>query len=429
MAPHNPRLNSMSFVDQALPALSDSLVPPIVRGTADLTEHAYQGDGFDALMERIDRCRACNPPAALEAAQIYDEAIAAQLAFRRAEGLNLQDAALAMSRLYRVGGPPDGALRLLALVGPGDLMTNTPLDFLTNHLHVRLDLLYVEPDRALPAVIPDHDVAFFALCEPDPGTLARLRRLYATWPRPVVNDPVFLPAVERDVLSRSLAGVAGLCSPTAVAVSRIALDEHLRFGRPIGGFPGAPYPCLIRPMHSHAGSGLARVRTASELTAYLESSFERHFFLTAFEDYRGPDGLFRKSRVAFVDRQPFLCHLAISSNWMVHYLNAGMTESAAKRAEEASAMADFDDGFARRHASAFEALHARLGFDYYAIDCAETCDGRLLVFEADAASIIHAMDPPDLFPYKQPQMRRVFAAFEAMLRRRANQRERPVTPA
>lgn len=257
----------MSFVDQALPALSNSLVPPIVRGTADLTEHAYQGDGFDALMERIDRCRACNPPAALEAAQIYDEAIAAQLAFRRAEGLNLQDAALAMSRLYRVGGPPDGALRLLALVGPGDLMTNTPLDFLTNHLHVRLDLLYVEPDRALPAVIPDHDVAFFALCEPDPGTLARLRRLYATWPRPVVNDPVFLPAAERDVLSRSLAGVAGLCSPTAVAVSRIALDEHLRFGRPIGGFPGAPYPCLIRPMHSHAGSGLAqspdRVRTDS----------------------------------------------------------------------------------------------------------------------------------------------------------------------
>jgi hypothetical protein len=29
------------------------------------------------------------------------------------------------------------------------------------------------------------------------------------------------------------------------------------------------------------------------------------------------------------------------------------------------------------------------------------------------------MDPPDLFPYKQPQMHKVFAAFEAMLRRRA----------
>jgi len=110
--------------------------------------------------------------------------------------------------------------------------------------------------------------------------------------------------------------------------------------------------------------------------------------------------------------------MAISSHWMVHYLNAGMTESAEKRAQEAEAMATFDAGFARRHRAAFEALHERLGFDYYSIDCAETRDGRLLVFEADSAAIIHLMDPATLFPYKQPQMRKVFAAFEAMLRRR-----------
>ena len=81
-------------------------------------------------------------------------------------------------------------------------------------------------------------------------------------------------------------------------------------------------------------------------------------------------------------------------------------------------MAAFDTGFARRHAAAFDALHERMGFDFYSIDCAETKDGRLLVFEADAAGIIHLMDLPDIFPYKQPQMRKVFAAFDAMLRRR-----------
>ena len=47
--------------------------------------------------------------------------------------------------------------------------------------------------------------------------------------------------------------------------------------------------------------------------------------------------------------------------------------------------------------------------------------GRLLVFEADAAAVIHLMDPQDMFPYKQPQMRKVFAAFDAMLRQRAGQ--------
>ena len=130
----------MSFIDQAMPVLSDALVPPIVLGTAELTTAAYQGSGHDALMDRIDCCAASNPPEAGDAAWAHDAGIAAQLAFRRGEGLNLQDAALAASQLYRINGAPQGALRLLALAGPGDLMTNTPLDFLTNHLNVRLDL-------------------------------------------------------------------------------------------------------------------------------------------------------------------------------------------------------------------------------------------------------------------------------------------------
>jgi len=31
--------------------------------------------------------------------------------------------------------------------------------------------------------------------------------------------------------------------------------------------------------------------------------------------------------------------------------------------------------------------------------------------------IVHAMDHPDLFPYKRPQMDKVFRAFQMMLRR------------
>jgi hypothetical protein len=30
--------------------------------------------------------------------------------------------------------------------------------------------------------------------------------------------------------------------------------------------------------------------------------------------------------------------------------------------------------------------------------------------------IVHSMDPPELFPYKPPQMEKVFGAFRAMLR-------------
>ena len=110
--------------------------------------------------------------------------------------------------------------------------------------------------------------------------------------------------------------------------------------------------------------------------------------------------------------------MAVSQNWMIHYLNAGMTESADKRVDEAQAMMHFDAAFAVRHRDAFTALHGRLGFDCYSIDCSELSDGRLLVFEADSAAIIHLMDPEAMFPYKHVQMRRVFDAFGDLLRRR-----------
>jgi hypothetical protein len=394
-----------------LPTLSQAVVPPAVLGTAALTHFAYQGNGFDQILRRIDDHHA-EPDGA---ARAFDTSIALQLAFRRPDGLAHLDVALQQTPLFRIARNDrrDAPLRLLAILTPGDLMANTPLDFLTNELNIQLDFLYVLPDQALPAVVPDHDIAFFAAGEASAKMGARLAALFAAWPRPALNDPRFLPAMQRDVLPRLLEDIPYIRSPAAVAVSRTTLEAGLD-----APDRGNPYPCLIRPLGSHAGSGLALLRNAAQLRDYLQASAEPAFYLTEFEDYRDADGFYRKYRVAFIDRQPFLCHMAISRDWMVHYLNAGMTESAEKRDQEAQAMATFDTGFARRHAAAFEALHHRLGFDYYSIDCGETQDGRLLVFEADSAAIVHMMDPPELFPYKQPQMRRVFSAFGDMLRRR-----------
>jgi hypothetical protein len=103
----------------------------------------------------------------------------------------------------------------------------------------------------------------------------------------------------------------------------------------------------------------------------------------------------------------------------VHYLNAGMAADVAKRAEEAQMMATFDQGFAARHADAFTAIQTAFGLDYFAIDCAEDRQGRLLLFEADTAMIVHDMDPPALYPYKAPAMKKLFAAFQTMIADRA----------
>ena len=103
------------------------------------------------------------------------------------------------------GGESAPSIRLLALVGPGDLMLNTPLDFITNYLDVRLDLLFVMPDKDLPATIPDHDVAFFAVGEADATMVARLHRLFDL----VAAARIERPGVPAALLARDAVRVAG----------------------------------------------------------------------------------------------------------------------------------------------------------------------------------------------------------------------------
>jgi hypothetical protein len=175
---------------------------------------------------------------------------------------------------------------------------------------------------------------------------------------------------------------------------------------------------IVRPVGTHAGKGMEKISTPSELSAFLSSQAEDEFYIMPFIDYSAEDGKFRKQRIACINGKPYASHLAISDHWMVHYLSAGMAQHADRRAEEASWMANFDSDFAVRHASAFDALHRRFGLDYFAIDCAELADGRLLLFEADVAMIVHSMDSEATFPYKKDAMSKLFVAFEDALTRR-----------
>jgi glutathione synthase/RimK-type ligase-like ATP-grasp enzyme len=179
------------------------------------------------------------------------------------------------------------------------------------------------------------------------------------------------------------------------------------------------FPIIVRPRGTHAGVGLAKVNDGAMVERYLADRPEQEFFVARFVDYASSDGLFRKYRIAFVDGRPYACHMAIADRWDIWYLNAGMTHNAEKRLEEASFMRDFDCDFAVRHKAALAALVDRVGLDYFTIDCAENRNGDLLIFEADNTAVVHNMDSPEVFPYKPPQMHKIFEAFAAMLARRA----------
>jgi len=317
-------------------------------------------------------------------------------------------------------------LRVLAIMAPGDTMANTPLDFLLEGSGATLTNVYAGPTGGLPGEVPDHDIAFLAVGESEANRpiLEGLADQVADWPGPLLNaDPLRIADLTRDGVCALLAGARDILAPTAYRLDRETLTRIGRGEATLGdAIGGGDFPVIARPIGSHAGSGLEKLSTVADLAAYGASQTADRFYVSPFIDYSGDDGLFRKQRIALIEGVPYVCHLAVSPRWMVHYLNAEMLDNAKNRAEEARFMATFDEDFARRHAAAFADLSQRIGLDYFAVDCAETRDGRLLLFEADVAMIVHDMDSPDLFPYKPPQMRKVFAAFLAMLERAASRK-------
>ncbi len=358
-----------------------------------------------------------------DAAALMDLATVEQLFGNLQDGLARQAEALEIERVYR--SPCASAvpgLRLLAFAAPGDLGTNTPLEFLLEGSDVALDTLYIVPGLALPENLPEHDIAFVAVGESDDNApiLAEIERLAAAWPRPVLNRPERVLQLSRERLFALLDGVPGLVMPMTLRLDRASLQRLAAGAVAVGDLlPDGGFPLIARPVGSHAGNGLKKLDDAAALATYLAERRESQFYLSRFIDYSDADGQFRKFRIVFIDGAAYACHMAIAEQWMIYYLNANMKASAAKRAEESAFMAGFDTGFARRHADALAALATRVGLDYFGIDCAETRDGRLLVFEADIAMIVHAMDNAEIFPYKRPQMRKVFDAFCALLRRKA----------
>jgi glutathione synthase/RimK-type ligase-like ATP-grasp enzyme len=269
----------------------------------------------------------------------------------------------------------------------------------------------------MPSALPAHDAVLVAVSDSEANRplLAAFQTVLSGWEKPVINLPTYIPNTERSRASTLLQEVPGLLMPATWELTREKLEAIACGNAGINDvIADCKFPIILRPVGSHGGHDLARIEDVQGIAEYLSEVNGSAFYLSRFIDYSNADGLFRKYRIALIAGRPFACHLAISSHWMIHYLNAGMYDDATKRTEEAYFMEHFDE-FVRQHEIALTEIHRRSQLDYLCIDCAQTRDGQLLVFEIDHAMVVHAMDPEDLFPYKQVQMRKVQQAFEDFL--------------
>ncbi|MFZ6772050.1 ATP-grasp domain-containing protein [Undibacterium sp. SXout7W] len=386
-------------------------------GLAPLMRRAFANEDLKPLGAVLLKRAQENPT---DANAYLDCSTVLQLIGQRDAALAMQAQAIEMQALYSLPAKKEGAsgLKLLVIMGPGDLMSNTPIEFLVENSDVSLEFLYLTLDSAWPELVPDHDVMLVATAESDANQalLAQIALLVEHWPRPVINLPQHIAQLSRDGVCAALQQCRGIDMPVTARADRYALEQLASQQITLEALlPGDQFPIIVRPTGSHAGTNLEKIETPEELHTYLQQVDADRFYVSRFVDYRNADGLFRKYRIALIEGRAYLCHFAVSSHWMIHYLNAGMNESAVKRAEEADCMAHFDETFATRHAAALQTIDERMQLPYIGIDCAETQHGELLIFEIDNAMIVHAMDPIDMYPYKKPAMQKVFDAFRQLL--------------
>lgn len=390
-----------------------------VLGMHAIASRVFHGADMTQLATELQRRTA----EGTDAAAMFDLAMLLQSHGRTEEALQLLHEALRLRRDFCVVHGNGSGPRLLAFVAPGDFMANTPLDFLLSGSNAVLWLRYVDAGTTGLAGLPDHDVAFMAIGQAnDHGPiLERMRHLLVDFPGPVMNnDPARIDRLTRDAVSAMLAAEPSILAPVTHRVSRHDLQAVAAGAKRLDACaPGVGFPIIARPVGTHAGQGLERLNDPVDLSAWLDAQIAPELYVTPFVDYRGSDGLFGKQRVVFIEGRAFASHLALSEHWIVHYLSAGMAESAEKRAVEQRWMENFDTDFAIRHGEAFAALSRHIGLDYFGIDCAEMPDGRLLVFEVDVAMVVHDMDSAETFPYKKLAMRKLFDAFIAAAQSRA----------
>ncbi len=324
-----------------------------------------------------------------------------------------EDRAFAQPRMwtfpYRGTGVPARVLLLVSALG-GDVAATPYLD----DQAVETTVLMAESVRG-PFALPPHDVVFNAIADPDRSgaSLACARVLCASVAAPVINDPAAVAQTGRVAVMQRLRMMRGVHAPRTERFPRAALTPAEIAQR------GFAFPLLLRSLGHHAGMHFARVDDEHALATVVASLPGEELLAIEFVDVRSADGNVRKYRAVIVDGRLYPAHLAIAPQWKVHYFSAAMREHAPHRAEESVFLRDMSAAIGEPATRALAAIAAELALDYGGIDFAIGRDGRVVVFEANAAMAIYAPSDDAIWDDRRAAGERIVQAVRAMIHARA----------
>jgi glutathione synthase/RimK-type ligase-like ATP-grasp enzyme len=310
---------------------------------------------------------------------------------------------------YRGDGEP---IRVLVLVSAS--AGNTRTDAFLDDRRFAVSKLVVEYYDSTVA-LPEHDLVFNAIGDADicADALRTAARILELVEAPVINPPERILPTGRAANAARFAKLPGVTAPRTQNVRR---DDLLAAGAADGlAAAGFTFPILVRAPGYHAGKNFEKVYRADELAAAVGALPGEETIVIEFIDTRANDGKVRKYRAIFAGDTAYPLHLAIASQWKVHYFSADMAENAANRAEEEVFLADMPAALGAKAMDALERVRETLGLDFGGIDFALTPDGGIVVFEANATMVVPLPGEDERWAYRRAPIDRIYAAVRTLL--------------
>jgi len=308
---------------------------------------------------------------------------------------------------------------LLLLVGSAG--GNIPMRHFLDDQIFQTFVVFVEfYDPAIP--LPPHRLVFNAIGDADLATpaLGAAKRLLALTTAPVINEPAAVAATGRSDNAQRLTGIPGVIAPRMATLPR-ALLAGLDIATTLSRH-GFEFPFLLRTPGFHTGRHFLRIDTLADLPAALAELPGDELTALQYLNARGPDGKVRKYRVMMIDGGLYPLHVAVSSQWKIHYFTAEMADNPDHRAEDAEFLENMPAVLGPRAMAGLAAIQSRLGLDYAGIDFGLNASDEILLFEANATMVVNPPEPPNKdakWAYRRPAIERIHAAVRNMLMERS----------
>ncbi len=290
----------------------------------------------------------------------------------------------------------------------------TPIDYLLSNAAYKSQFYCVLPNDSQENDFPPAtaNVVFNMISDADNGKelLPLAMHIVDQLGLPIVNHPRLIMHTNRENIAQLIADIPRCKAPlTRLLTGTILLEAEQN-----SSLAGLTMPLLVRLAGCHGGDDCVKAQDFESISIFVSKRPELDYYVSEYIDYQSNDGFYRKYRLIYVNGELLPYHLAIHTDWLVHYFRTDMANNVWMREEEEAFLKNFDLVFDQAHQAALKALAVATGLDYLGIDCSFDHNGDVLVFEANATMRVH-YENNELFAYKNPYISKIKEAFDSML--------------